>query len=91
MLYARLASLMQHGRRELDMVEKLAGARVFQWPDMQDGTALVVSADSWNLDLVVGQDVATAYLGNEGLDHRFRVFETIALRLKRPGALCLLK
>ena len=90
-MYARLASLIQHGRRELDMVEKLAGAGIFQSTIMPDDQVMVVSSQAWNFDLVVGQDVVTAYVGNEGLDHRFRVFETLALRIKRAGAICLLK
>jgi len=90
-MYARLASLMQHGRRELDMVEKLADAGIFQSTNMPEEQALVVSPGVWNFDLVVGQDAVTAYVGNEGLDHRFRVFETLALRIKRPGSICVLK
>lgn len=91
--YAQLASLMQHGmgRREMDMVEKLAAAGVFQYTGMPDDRVLVVSPQAWNFDLVVGQDTVTAYLGNEGLDHRFRIFETLVLRVKRPGAMRLLK
>ena len=89
--YARLASLMQHGRRELDLVERLVGVGIFQSTNLPDGQALVVSPASWNFDMVVGQDVVTAYLGNQGIDHLFRVFETLVLRVKRPGAICVLK
>jgi len=90
-MYARMASLMQHGRREVEMVEKLAGAGLLQSPVMDDGQVMVASPQPWNVDLVVGQDVVTAYLGNEGLDQRFRIFETLALRIKQAGAVCLLK
>jgi len=89
--YAALASLMAMGRREMDMVEKLAGAGIFQWPDMADGQVLIVASAPWNVDMVVGQDVATAYTGNVGLDYQFQIFETLALRIKRAGALFLLK
>jgi uncharacterized linocin/CFP29 family protein len=89
--YAALASVIAMGRRELDMVEKLAGAGIFQWPDMADGQVLIVAAAPWNVDMVVGQDVATAYTGNAGLDYQFQILETLALRIKRPGALFLLK
>lgn len=89
--YATLASLMSMGRRELDMVEKLAGAGIFQWPDMADGQVLIVAAAPWNVDMVVGQDIVTAFTGNAGLDYQFQIFETLALRIKRPGALFLLK
>ena len=91
--YARLASLMTEGRRELDMVETLAQAGVFQLPEVPSlgDEVLVVSPAAWNLDLVVGQDIATAYTGNDGLDHCFRIFETVALRAKRPGAVVVLR
>ena len=42
------------------------------------------------MDLVIGQDVMTAWLVTEGLDQRFRIFETLALRLKRHGSVCVL-
>ncbi len=29
--------------------------------------------------------------GNDGLDHCFRVLETVALRVKRAGAICKLE
>lgn len=90
-MYARMASLMEHGRREVELVEKLAAAGLFQSTVMPEDQVLVVSPQAWNVDMVVGQDVVTAYVGNEGLDHRFRIFETLALRIKRPGAARVLK
>ena len=91
-LYARLAGLVQQGMHALEMVEKLAKGGIFQYSGKAlGGQALVLSLGAWNLDLVVGQDVATAYLGNEGLDQKFRIFETLALRVKLPGSICVLK
>ncbi len=90
-MYARMAGLMQHGRREIEMVERLAEAGIFQSTVMVEGEILVVSPRARNVDLVVGQDAVIAYLGNEGIDHRFRIFETLALRIKRPGAICVLE
>ena len=92
--YATLAGMVQYGAREMEMVEKLARAGLFvspTWGAHHAGEVLVVSPQAWNMDLVVGQDIVTAYLGNEGLDHRFRVLETLAVRIKRPGASCILK
>lgn len=90
--YARLASLFMHGRRELELVRSVLEAGIFQSTDPAVAEqVLVLSPQSWNVDLVVGQDVTTAWLGNEGLDQRFRIFETLALRVKRPGAICVLK
>ena len=91
--YARLASLMQHGRRELELVSRLVDDHLYQATGLEalEGKVLVLSSSGWNVDLVLGQDVATAYLGNEALDHAFRILETLALRVKRPGAACLLE
>ncbi|MEN6479635.1 MAG: family 1 encapsulin nanocompartment shell protein [Anaerolineales bacterium] len=90
-MFARLASLMREGRRELDLVSKLVEEGIFQSRNMPDDAVLVVSPQPWNADLVVGQDIVTSYVGNEGLDQRFRVFETLALRVKRAEAFCVLK
>jgi uncharacterized linocin/CFP29 family protein len=91
-MYARLAGLFEYGRRELDLVQSLLAAGIYQSTDPAVAEqVLVLSPQPWNMDLVVGQDVTTAWLGNEGLDQRFRVFETLILRLKRPGAVCVLK
>jgi uncharacterized linocin/CFP29 family protein len=91
-MYARLASLFEYGRRELDLVQSLLGAGIFQSTELAVAQqVLVLSPQPWNVDLVVGQDVMTAWLGNEGLDQRFRIFETLALRVKRPGAVCVLR
>ena len=89
--FAQLASLMAHGRRELDLVTKLVEAGLFQSRNMPDDAVLVVSPQPWNVDMVVGQDIITRYVGNEGLDQRFRIFETLALRIKRAEAIGVLK
>jgi uncharacterized linocin/CFP29 family protein len=90
-MYAKLVSLMMHGRREVDMVGKLVEAGIFQSRSMPDDAVLIVSPQPWNTDMVVGQDIITSYLGNEGLDQRFRIFETLVLRVKRDVAICALK
>ncbi|MBN1401768.1 MAG: encapsulin [Anaerolineae bacterium] len=90
-MYATMAAQMRHGRREIEMVERLVQAGLYQTTSVSDGQVLVTSPQPWNYDLVVGQDIATAYLGNQGLDHRFRIFETLVLRVKRPHAVCVLK
>ncbi len=90
--YAKLASLMSQGRREIEMIKALADGGIFATTSLtaNDPVLLLCPAD-WNMDLVVGQDIATAYMGNEGLDHLFRILETLLVRVKRPGAICLLK
>ena len=79
------------GQLERKLVEDIATAGVFQTPVLKEKEALVISTGPENLDLAVGQDLVTAYIGNEGTDHLFRLMETTVLRIKRPGAICLLK
>jgi uncharacterized linocin/CFP29 family protein len=89
-LYARLASLMGDGRREIELVEHLVCGGILQSPAMPEDKALLLSPQAWNMELVVGQDAVTAYVGNQGMDHRFRIFETLALRIKRAEGICVL-
>jgi uncharacterized linocin/CFP29 family protein len=38
------------------------------------------------MDLVIGQDLITGYMGSAKLNHEFRVFETALLRIKCKDA-----
>ena len=60
--------------------------------DFVNGCALSLAAGTAVSPLeAVAQDLLTAYLGNEDLDHKFRVLESLVLRIKRPAAICVLK
>jgi len=89
--YAQLASLMSHGQRELKLVKSLVEAGIHRSPVVPEGQALLIDPAPWNVDMVVGQDAATAFLGNEGLNLSFQIMETLALRIKRSGAAMLLR
>lgn len=91
-MYAQLVGLINNGVRELQMVQELAKGGIFQYVDetVLGGKALVLSLGAWNFDLVIGQDVVTAYLANEGLDQLFRIFETLTPRVKLPSSICVL-
>jgi len=90
-LYAKLTRFVRGGRLELSLIKEAAQGGVFQTPVLKDKQGLVVSLGPQNFDLALGQDLITAYLGPEGLNHRFRVFESLTLRIKRPEAICVLK
>jgi len=79
------------GRTVGKLIAEVADGGMFRSALLKDGQGLVVSLGAYNFDLVVGQDLITAYQGNEGLDHSFRVLEMLALRIKRPGAICKLE
>ncbi|MGC9469313.1 MAG: family 1 encapsulin nanocompartment shell protein [Anaerolineae bacterium] len=76
------------GRTVAKLINEVAEGGMFRTPLLSDNQGLVLSLGAYNFDLLVGQDLVTAYQGNEGLDHSFRVMETMALRIKRPGAIC---
>ena len=64
---------------------------VYQSPLMRDGFGMVVATGAQNFDLAVAQDLTVAYLGAEHMNHPFRVFESVYLRIKRHGSICTLE
>ena len=90
-LYAKTQRVVEGvGRLESKLIKDVAEGGVFRSPVLGEGQGLVLSLGVFNLDLVVGQDLITAYMGNDKLDHCFRVLESLVLRIKRPGAICAL-
>lgn len=78
------------GVLEIEHIRQLVQGGVFQTQAIHDRPGVVISLGPQHLDLAVAQDIITGYLGAEGMNHPFRVFETIALRIKRPQAICVL-
>ncbi|MDR1612660.1 MAG: bacteriocin family protein [Planctomycetota bacterium] len=79
------------GIMEVDRVRSLVNGGLFSSTRIGENKAVLLYTDPHNIDLVVGQDLTTAYLGNEQLDHIFRVFETVVPRVKRPRAIAVLE
>ena len=75
------------GLLEIDRVEKLLDGQIYKSPVLGKGKAVLVCADARNMDLVVGQDLATAYLEQKDLNHGLRVLETVLPRIKRKQAI----
>ncbi|HBF39426.1 MAG TPA: bacteriocin [Firmicutes bacterium] len=71
---------------EIDRVKELVGGNLYQTPVLGENKAVLVCPEPQNMDLVIGQDMITAYLGPEKLNHELRVLETALLRLKRKDA-----
>jgi uncharacterized linocin/CFP29 family protein len=76
---------------EIEHVRELVTDGVFQSPVLKGKTGVIVNTGRNNLDLAVSEDFQTSYLGDEGMNHPFRVYETIVLRIKRPSAICTLE
>lgn len=79
------------GVLEINHVREIATGGVFQTPLLRDKLGVVVSMGIQNFDIAIGQDLVTAYLGPEKMNHPFRVLESLVLRIKRPGAIVTLE
>src|SRR5882724_3001547 len=73
---------------EINQIRELMTDGIYQTPLIEDGYGVVLATSSANFDLAVGQDMSVAYLGAENMNHPFRVFESVYLRIKRHNAIC---
>lgn len=90
--YASMARVYENtGVLEIEQVRKIMTAGIFQTPVIADATILVVSTGPQNFDIVIAQDLITAYLESINLNHPFRVLESLVLRIHRPDAICTLE
>lgn len=89
-LYGKLHRIQPGtGMMELERVRSLVGKLLYS-PRLEKNKAALVYCDAHNMDLVIGQDLITAYMGNEKMDHAFRVLETVVPRIKRPSAIAII-
>jgi uncharacterized linocin/CFP29 family protein len=91
-LYAKTQRIVEGtGRLEGKLIKDVAEGGLFRSPVLAEDQGLVIAQGAHNFDLVVAQDLITAYLGPENMDHTFRAMEILSLRIKRPGAICTLE
>jgi len=76
---------------EIEHIRELITDGVYQSPLLASGTGVIVATGKSNFDLAVAQDLTVAYLGAENMNHPFRVFESVYLRIKRHNAICTLE
>lgn len=75
------------GVLEADRIRKLLNDKVYSASVLGKGKAVVLCTDARNMDLVIGQDLATAYLEQKDLNHSFRILESLLPRIKRRQAI----
>lgn len=75
------------GLIEYERISKMLNGNVFTSAALGVGKAVIVCSDARNIDIVIGQDMATAYLEQTNLNHTFRILESILLRIKRKEAI----
>jgi uncharacterized linocin/CFP29 family protein len=91
-MYAKMQRVYDNtGVLEINQVRELVTAGVYQTPVLDGDAAVIVSTGAQNLDIAIAQDLITAYLGPENMNHPFRVLEALVLRIKRPEAICTLE
>jgi len=79
------------GVLEIEHIRQLVTDGVYQSPLITDGFGMIVATGAQNFDLAVAQDLSVAYLGAQNMNHPFRVFESVYLRIKRHGSICTLE
>jgi uncharacterized linocin/CFP29 family protein len=90
--FAHMHQLLHNsGVLEVQHVREIANAGIYQSPVIKPNHALLVSTGIQNFDIALAQDLVTAYLGPEGMNHPFRVLESLVLRIKRAGAIAVLE
>jgi uncharacterized linocin/CFP29 family protein len=76
------------GMLELDQLKALLRGNIYPSSAIRENRAVVVATGIQNLNLAVGQDLVTAYTASENMNHLFRVFESVALLIRRADAIC---
>ena len=91
-LYISLQRLQASvGVLEAERIARLINGKVFMATVLEPNTALLVCPQPQFMDLVVGQDMATAYTELVDLNHHLRILETALPRIKNPKAIVVFK
>jgi uncharacterized linocin/CFP29 family protein len=76
---------------EIEHVRELMTDGVYQSPVIAGEAGVVIATGRQNLDLAIAEDFDTVFLDYENMNYLFRVYECLALRIKRPSAICTLE
>ncbi|WP_209124279.1 family 1 encapsulin nanocompartment shell protein [Alkalihalobacillus sp. BA299] len=76
---------------EIEHVRELVTDGVYQTPVLKGQSGVLIATGRHNLDLVIAEDIETAYMDSENMNHLFRIYECIVPRIKRPSAICTLE
>jgi uncharacterized linocin/CFP29 family protein len=89
LLFGRMVRVYGNtGMLELDQVKALITGGVYYSNTISGNKAVVLATGGHNVNLAVGQDMTTSYMGAANMNHTFRVLETAALLVRRPDAIC---
>ncbi|ABO08678.1 Linocin_M18 bacteriocin protein [Pyrobaculum calidifontis JCM 11548] len=89
--FAKLVSVYEKtGVMELTRIKAIV-KDVVPTPVVPPSAALLISASPQTLDLVIGADTEVEYLGPEDGKHLFRLWETIAVRVRQEKGVAVLR
>ena len=80
----------QGGQTELEQLKQAITDGIIKTAALSAGGVLVTAVKELAA-IVIGQDMATAFVGPSGRDYAFTVSETAVLRLVEPASVCVLK
>lgn len=90
-LYNKLYRLYPQGYQiELQHIEGILGSKVVKAPGIGKGGALLATGSQF-ASIVIGQDMMTGFIGPDNSDFKFRITESLVLRLRVPESVCVLK
>ncbi|MCI1944931.1 family 1 encapsulin nanocompartment shell protein [Clostridium luticellarii] len=75
------------GVLESDRISKLLHGNIFTSPILGKNKAALLCTEPNYIDIVIGQDIVTAYLELRDLNHVLRILETVLLRIKNRKAI----
>lgn len=78
------------GGTELEYIQALVTDGVFKAPVLNNGGVLIASGRQY-ASIVLGQDMSVGFIGPVGENLEFSISESLALLLREPKAICLLK
>ena len=80
----------QTGRSELEQLNQAVSGGVVKAACL-DGAGVLVTAVKEIASIAIGRDMETAFVGPAGRDYEFTIAESLALRLRDPKSVCVLK
>lgn len=90
-LYNRLLRRRPQGdSTELEHIERIVGDGVFKAPVLAGG-AVLLAVGRPAASIVLGQDLATGFIGPVDEAYEFVISESLTLRLAEPGAVCVIE
>ncbi|MDD1671626.1 MAG: bacteriocin family protein [Methanomicrobiales archaeon] len=78
------------GGTELEHVQQMVTGGIIKAPPLDAGGVLMASGKQF-ASIILGEDMQVGFIGPVGENLEFTISETLALLVKEPGAICVLK